>query len=205
MSTSVFWTETTIELPEVIEDGMSGRNEQRKPGTARGSPRRSRTAKASRISRLAVKARCAHEGDGWGRISDDGSGHYNPNPSEDPWGGGVISLHGGAQSSRWPDTVRDNRVDSEVHKGRMQTGRRTAYAGSRLKLPTIQEGTAWKANFQPYWGKPAVRNDREDRGKEQPTRPQSSGVQVPAPPIACLRAVSISDARGGNEPRSART
>src|SRR5215470_15828245 len=77
MSTSVFWTETTIELPEVIEDGMSGRNEQRKPGTARGSPRRSRTAKASRISRLAVKSRCAHEGDGWGRISDDGSGHYN--------------------------------------------------------------------------------------------------------------------------------
>src|SRR5215475_2350730 len=139
MSTSVFWTETTIELPEVIEDGMSGRNEQRNPGTARGSPRRSRTAKASRISRLAVKARCAHEGDGWGRISDDGSGHYNPNPSEDPWGGGVISLHGGAQSSLWPDTVRDNHVDSEVHKGRMQTGRRTAHAGSRLKLPTIQE------------------------------------------------------------------
>src|SRR6516162_6343213 len=102
MSTSVFWTETTIELPEVIEDGMSGRNEQRKPGTARGSPRRSRTAKASCISRLAVKSRCAHEGDGWGRISDDGSGHYHPNPSEDPWGGGVISLHGGAQSSLWP-------------------------------------------------------------------------------------------------------
>jgi hypothetical protein len=44
-----------------------------------------------------------------------------------------------------------------------------------------------------------------DRGKEQPTRPQSSGVQVPVPPIACRRAVSISDARGGNEPRSART
>jgi len=136
-----------IELPEVIEDGMSGRNEQRKPGTARGSPRRSRTAKASRISRLAVKSRCAHEGDGWGRISDDGSGHYNPNPSEDPWGGGVISLHGGAQSSLWPDTARDNRVDSEVHEGRMQTRRRTAHAGSRLKLPTIKEGTAWKANL----------------------------------------------------------
>src|ERR1700741_3236053 len=53
-----------------------------------------------------------------------------------PGGGGVISLHGGAQSSLWPDTVRDNRVDPEVHKGRMQTGRRTADAGSRLKLPT---------------------------------------------------------------------
>src|SRR5262249_7002500 len=153
MSTSVFWTETTMELPEVIEDGMSGRNEQRKPGTAHGSPRRSRTAKASRISRLAVKARCAHEGDGWGRISDDGSGHYNPNPSEDPWGGGVISLHGGAQSSLRPDTVRDNRVDYEVHEGRMQTGFRAAYAGSTLKPPMTREGTAWKAGLAAVLGK----------------------------------------------------
>ena len=82
MSTSVFWTETMIELPEVREGGMPGRNEQRKPGTTRGSPRRSRTAKASRISRSAVKLRCAHEWDGWGRLSDDGPGHYNPDPSD---------------------------------------------------------------------------------------------------------------------------
>ena len=41
-----------FELPGVAEDGMSGRNGQRKLGTTRGSPRRSRTAKASRISRL---------------------------------------------------------------------------------------------------------------------------------------------------------
>ena len=87
-----------------------------------------------------------------------------PNPSQDPWGGGVISLHGGAQSSLWPDTVRDNRVDSEVHKGRMQTGRRTAHAGSRLKLLTIQEGTAWKANLPAVLGKTRRTVDREDRG-----------------------------------------
>src|SRR5262249_26957398 len=67
MSTSVFWIETMIELPEVREGGMSGRNEQRKPGTARESPMRSRTAKASRISRHAAKSRCACERDGWGR------------------------------------------------------------------------------------------------------------------------------------------
>ena len=85
-----------IELPGVGEGGMSGRNEQRKPGTTRGSPRRSRTAKASRISRHAVKSRCAREWGGWGRLSDDGPGHYNPDPSEGPWGGGVITLHGGA-------------------------------------------------------------------------------------------------------------
>jgi len=77
-----------IELPGVGEDGMPGQNGQRKPGTARGSPRRSRTAKASRISRYAVKSRCACERGGWGRVSDDGPGHHNPDPSEGPWGGG---------------------------------------------------------------------------------------------------------------------
>jgi hypothetical protein len=153
MSTSVFWTETTIELPGVREGGMSGRNGQRKPGTTRGSLRRSRTAKASRISRHAVKSRCAREWDGWGRISDDGSGHYNPDLSEGPWGGGVITLHGGAQSSRWPDTERDNRRDHEAHEGRMQTGRRMAHAGSRLKPLIIQEGTAWKASLPAVLGK----------------------------------------------------
>src|SRR3982074_259246 len=74
------------ELPGVREDGMSGRNVQRKLGTTRGSPRRSRTAKASRISRCAVKSRCACERGGWGRLSVDGPGHYNPDRSEDPWG-----------------------------------------------------------------------------------------------------------------------
>jgi hypothetical protein len=77
-----------IGLPGVVEDGMPGANEQRKPGTARGSPWRSRTAKASRISRRAVKSRCAREWVGWGRLSDEGPGHYNPDPSEGPWGGG---------------------------------------------------------------------------------------------------------------------
>src|SRR6266487_7185246 len=61
-----------------------------KPGTARGSPRRSRTAKASRISRCAVKSRCACEWGGWGRLSDDGPGQNNPDPSEGPWGGGLV-------------------------------------------------------------------------------------------------------------------
>ena len=52
-----------VKLPGVGEGGTSGRNVQRKLGTTRGSPRRSRTAKASRISRHAVKSRCACE---WG-------------------------------------------------------------------------------------------------------------------------------------------
>ena len=145
---------------------MSGRNEQRKPGTTRGSPRRSRTAKASRISRHAVKSRCACEWDGWGRLSDDGPGHNNPDPSEGPWGGGAITLQGGAQSSLRPDTERDKRCDHEVHEGRMQTGRRTAHAGSRLKPLTIREGPAWKASLPAVLGKTrrTLRQEKSRRG-----------------------------------------
>ena len=115
---------------------------QRKPGTTRGSPRRSRTAKASRRSRPAVKSRCAGEWGGWGRLSEDGPGQHNPDPSEGPWGGGRPTLHGGASSSRRPGAVRDHRPDHEVHEGRRQTSRWPAHAGSRLKRPTIWEGLA---------------------------------------------------------------
>jgi hypothetical protein len=62
-------------------------------------------------------------------------------------------LHGGAQSSLQPDTVRDNRCGYEAHEGRMQTGRRTAHAGSGLKPLTTQEGTAWKASLPAVLGK----------------------------------------------------
>ena len=153
MSTSKFWNIIDVGLPGVGEDGMPGRNEQRKPGTTRGSPRRSRTAKASRISRYAVKSRCACEWGGWGRLSDDGPGQNNPDPSERPWGGGLVTHHGGALSSPRPGAVRDNRCDHEVHEGRMQTGWRTANAGSRLKPLITQEGTAWKASLPAVLGK----------------------------------------------------
>src|SRR5215470_1183298 len=72
-----------VELPGSVEDGMSGRNVQRKPGTSRGSPRRSRTAKA--YKRYATKSRCAWEWGGWGRLSDDGPGQHNLDRSEGPW------------------------------------------------------------------------------------------------------------------------
>ena len=85
-----------VELPGVIEDGMSGRSGQRKPGTTCGSPRRSRTAKALRISRSAAKSWGACEWDGWGRLSDDGAGQHNPIRSEGPWGRWRIPPHGGA-------------------------------------------------------------------------------------------------------------
>ena len=89
-----------------VEDGMSGMNSQRKLGTTRGSPRHSRTAKASRINRRAAKSRCACEWGGWGRLSDDGPGQNNPDPSEDPWGCGA-TRHFMAVHDRVCDPAQD--------------------------------------------------------------------------------------------------
>src|SRR5215204_5555295 len=113
----VILDDTMSELPGVGEGGMSGRNVQRKLGTTRGSLRRSRTAKTSRISCRAVKSRCAHEWGGWGRLSDDGSRQHNSGQSEDPWGGGLPHLHGGAPSHGWPDTAREYRDVTKCAKG----------------------------------------------------------------------------------------
>ena len=130
--------DTMSGLPEVGEGGMSGRNVQRKLGTTRGSPRRSRTAKASRISRHAVKMRCAHEWDGWGRLSNDGLRQHNSGKSEDPWGRS-------GDSTSWRCTIESasrrsagQPLDHEVHEGWKQTGRHAANVGSRLKR-------AWKS------------------------------------------------------------
>ena len=128
--------DTMFELPGVGEGGMTGSNVQRKLGTTRGSPRRSRTAKTSRISCRAVKSRCAHKWGGWGRLSDDGSRQHNSSKSEDPWGSGN-------PNSRRRTIKSETRHcaglawDHEVHEGWMQTGQRAADVGSRLKL-------AWK-------------------------------------------------------------
>jgi hypothetical protein len=120
-----------IELPGVGEDGMSGRNEQRKLGTTRGSPRRSRTAKASRISRRAVKSRCACEWGGWGRLSVDGPGQHNLTSSADPWGRWSIHRMAVQYIASTDPTLGGSTLK---HEGRRQTGRRSVYAGSRLNL-----------------------------------------------------------------------
>ena len=106
------------ELPGVIESGMPRRNGQRKPGTTRGSPLHSRTAKASRISRHAVKSRCARGWGGWGRLSDDGSRQHNSDKSEDPWGGGLLHLQGGARSSAHPTQCGISEFTTRCAKGR---------------------------------------------------------------------------------------
>src|SRR4051795_11891385 len=61
---------------------------------------------------------------------------------------------------RRPGSVRDNRSDAEVHEGRRQTGRQQVYAGSRLKPLASGKAPPDRPAFQPYWGKPAVRNER---------------------------------------------
>src|SRR5437016_613630 len=110
-----------------------------KPGTARGSPRRSRTAKASRISRCAVKSRCARAWGGWGRLSVDGRDTITRSRARTP-GVVVNPLHGGARSGQRPGSERDNRCGSEVHEGWMQTSCRDADVGSRLKRSVSWEG-----------------------------------------------------------------
>jgi hypothetical protein len=64
-----------------------------------------------------------------------------------------------------PDSVRCHRCGHEVHKGRMQTGRWPVYAGSRLKLDHHLGRRRLKGQPSSRTeGKPAVRNDRGDRG-----------------------------------------
>jgi len=130
-----------VELPGVGEDGMSGRNVQRKLGTTRGSPRRSRTAKTSRISRHAVKSRCACEWGGSGRLSDDGPGQHNPGRSEDPWGrSGYSTPYGGARSSQRPDSERDNRWTTRCTKGGCKPVETACMSGADLSARGNREG-----------------------------------------------------------------
>jgi hypothetical protein len=122
---------------------MSGRNAQRKLGTARGSPRRSRTAKASRISRSAVKSRCACEWGGWGRISDDGPGQHNPDPSEDPWGCGECHFMAVHHRACGPGMNGDPALVAKCTKGGGKPAVATCMSGADLS-----EATAGKAPLE---------------------------------------------------------
>ena len=131
---------TMFELPGVGEGGMSGRNVQRKLGTTRGSPRRSRTAKASRISRHAVKSRCAHEWGGWGRLSDDGSRQHNSGKSEDPWGSGDPTSWRCTIVSAARHSTGKNRWITECTKGGCKLADTAGMSGADLTARGIREG-----------------------------------------------------------------
>src|SRR6516165_3060376 len=167
MSASKFWTEAMIELPGVREGGMLGRNGQRKLGTTRGSPRRSRTAKASPISRSAVKSRCAREWDGWGRLSGDGPRQQNSNQSEDPLGRR-------ATHPPWRCTIESSarhsaglpKMTAKCTNGGCKPNMSQCTPGAGLSWLMRGKAPPEMPAFQPYRGKPAVRNDRESRGND---------------------------------------
>jgi len=153
-----------IELPGVIESGMPRRNGERKPGTTRGSPRRSRTAKALRISRYAVKSRCARGWGGWGRVSDDGPRQHKSDRSEDPWGGGVPTSMAAHARAPLPTQCGITEVASTRAKCRHKPNISRCMPGAGLSRLVRGKVLLYMPAFQPYRGKPAVRNDREGRG-----------------------------------------
>ena len=130
----LLWNLSTSELPGVSGGGMSGRNVQRKTGTARGWPRRSRIAEASHISRCAVKLRCAREQGGWGRLSVDGRDSITRTGARAPGVGGAFHRVAVQYIASTDPTLGGSTLK---HEGRRQTGRRTVHAGSRLKLMDV--------------------------------------------------------------------
>src|SRR5215831_19332619 len=87
--------QTGCDLPGVVEDGMSRRTGSESVEPLEGRLGAACTAKASGISRKAVKSRCACEWGGWGRLSVDGLGQKNPDRSEGPWSLAVFHRVGG--------------------------------------------------------------------------------------------------------------
>jgi len=159
------WEHAADEHSGGIEDGMSGKSGQRKHGTTRGSPRHSRTAKASGITGIAEKTRRACEWGGWGRLSDDGPGQKNPDRSEGPWGKAACAAcmaashrAGFLDSERGFSTAtEDANVGCKPEHGQGMPGGGLTYE-CEGKAPTERPA------LEPYWGKLAVRNLRGDDG-----------------------------------------
>jgi hypothetical protein len=149
----------------VLEDDMPRRNRERKPGTTRGSPRRSCTAKAARINRFAVKSFCACEWGGWGRISEDGAGQNNPNPSEDPWGRAtMVARTAVCDGIQLPDSEQAKVGITKHTKDEDKPSGETSMPGAGLIRTSLGKVSPDTLALKPYWGKPAVRNFREDDG-----------------------------------------
>src|SRR5271167_2335493 len=91
-----------------------------------------------------------------------------------------------------PDTVRDYCGRFDVRERQTQTKHQSVYAGSRLKPAMRGKVLSYMPAFQPYRGKPAVRNDREGRGNigiirspiSASTLPDCGGCEVTRIPTA---------------------
>ena len=88
MSPVKYWAFATGEFPVVSEDDMLQKsiNESSEPVVGCLGMFKACTAMAFRINRETAKSECACNWGGWGRLSVDGSGQYNPDRSEGPWG-----------------------------------------------------------------------------------------------------------------------
>ena len=157
MSGPHVWNQPVTDLPGVVEGGMLGRNDSESVEPLGGRLGAVCTAKASGISRKAVKSGCACEWGGWGRLSVDGPEQNNPVWSEGPWGRAAAAARTEVlQRTTSPGTERGTDEGSGEHEGQWQTVRgEEASNGKALSdLPALK----------PYWGKPAVRNFREGNG-----------------------------------------
>jgi hypothetical protein len=182
------------EVSGVIENGMMVKSKQRKLGTTRGQPRRTRTAKASRITRTAAKSRRASEWGGWGRLSVDGPGHYNPDRSEGPWGRARYSrLNSGVPPVMPSGSERNTAYHLENAKGAYKPLEAQGMPGAGLTAASRGKVPPDKLALKPYWGKPAVRNFREGDGNAGHHRSPVSAFVLPdwisfrIQPVRCSR------------------
>ena len=159
------WERAADEHSGGIEDGMSGKSGQRKHGTTRGSPRRSRTAKASRITGTAGKSRRACEWGGWGRVSEDGPGQNNPDRSEGPWGRAAGAARMAASDrAGFLDMDRGFGAATEDANVGCKPVHEQGTPGGGLICECEGKATTERPALEPYWGKLAVRNLRGDDG-----------------------------------------
>ena len=116
--------QTGGDLPGVVEGGMSGRTDSESVEPLGGRLGVMCTAKASHISRSAVKSGCACEWGGWGRLSVDGSRQKNSDRSEGPWGRAAEAVRTEVlQRATSLGTERGTDVCSGECEGRRQTKR----------------------------------------------------------------------------------
>jgi len=181
------WAQAADGLPGVAEGDMSKGNGRRKLGTTRGSPRRSRTAKASHISRPGETAVCPRVGR-MGAISGDGPGQHNPDRSEAPWGRGRRAL---AWWRRTESLARHRTGQPGLTAGcAKDSGKpsgRDGMPGAGLTERTYGKALSEKPAFQPYRGKPAVRNDRGGGGNSGIIRSPKCASSLPDRGLGAIR------------------
>ncbi len=103
--------------------------------------------RASRISRQAVKSRCAREWGGWGRLSVEGPRHYNSDRSEGPWGSVAVATRAVVFCPR-------TRIDSERCRVRAHgETRRTTANGRASHVHALPEGAVRYAGLEAVLGK----------------------------------------------------